>query len=363
MKKLKEIKGITLIALVITIIILLILAGITISSLIGNGIFGKIEQAKEKNDEGTVREIIITKIYDYQMEVIHNSKNETLEDLNEYLYNDKEIEYINLYVQKDNLETPEVGETATHAKIKLKKYKYEYLLDQNLNIIQVNENANNEVQVKIKKQVGTSYIIINVQASSTQGNITNYEYNIDGETYSNTEQVYRIENLEPESNHTIKVTVIDEKGNKKTTTPINVKTEPRKYLYKEGEEYTELTGGWNVEYFAGDTSSAGTAKKHDNYMEIQTWGYWCAYRCITQNTIDLTEYSKLKADIECNWTDVSEGYEQIGLKAGNNEIVWNRIDLQDKIYAVDINAKENDNIQITAGNGANIKIKFIWLEK
>jgi len=356
-------KGITLIALVITIIILLILAGITISSLTGNGILGKIEQAKEKSDESTAREIIITKIYEYQMEAKRNNKNETLEGLKEYLQNDKEIDYMDLYVHKDNLETPEVGETATHAKIKLKKYKYEYLLDKNLNIIQVDENPNNEVQVKITKQVGTSYIIINVQASSTQGNITKYEYNIDGETYSNTEPVYKIENLEPESNHTIKVTVIDEKGNKKTTTPINVKTEPRKYLYKEGEEYTELTGGWNAEYYTGDTSSVGMAKKYDNYMEMQTWGYWCAYRCVTQNKIDLGEFSKIKADIMCNWTDVSGGYEQIGIRAGNNSIVWNRVDLQNKIYELDIKIKENANVFISAGNGANAKIKSIWLEK
>lgn len=41
-------KGITLIALIITIIILLILAGVTISQLTGNGLFDKIQLAKEK---------------------------------------------------------------------------------------------------------------------------------------------------------------------------------------------------------------------------------------------------------------------------------------------------------------------------
>ena len=41
--------GITLISLVITIIILLILAGITISSLTNSGLFDKVKEAKEKN--------------------------------------------------------------------------------------------------------------------------------------------------------------------------------------------------------------------------------------------------------------------------------------------------------------------------
>ncbi len=47
-----KVKGITLIALVITIIVLLILAGVAISTLIGdNGILGKAVQAKEKTNE------------------------------------------------------------------------------------------------------------------------------------------------------------------------------------------------------------------------------------------------------------------------------------------------------------------------
>ena len=46
--KVKNVKGITLIALVITIVILLVLAGITISTLTGeNGLLNKAETAKE----------------------------------------------------------------------------------------------------------------------------------------------------------------------------------------------------------------------------------------------------------------------------------------------------------------------------
>lgn len=48
MKKQNKQKGITLVALVVTIIILLILAGISIASLTGNGLFEKAKLAKEK---------------------------------------------------------------------------------------------------------------------------------------------------------------------------------------------------------------------------------------------------------------------------------------------------------------------------
>ena len=58
-QKLKESKGITLIALVITIIVLLILAGVVITTLTGdNGILGKAKTAKTTNDEEKAKEQI-----------------------------------------------------------------------------------------------------------------------------------------------------------------------------------------------------------------------------------------------------------------------------------------------------------------
>ena len=50
--KVKNVKGITLIALVITIIVLLILAGVTIATLTGdNGILTKANEAKTRTNE------------------------------------------------------------------------------------------------------------------------------------------------------------------------------------------------------------------------------------------------------------------------------------------------------------------------
>ena len=55
----KDTKGITLIALVITIIILLILAGVSIATLIGeNGILGKASEAKIMQAIGAIKEEI-----------------------------------------------------------------------------------------------------------------------------------------------------------------------------------------------------------------------------------------------------------------------------------------------------------------
>lgn len=56
MKKLKQQKGITLVALVITIIILLILAGISIASLTQTKLFGKAQQAKSDTETAQATE-------------------------------------------------------------------------------------------------------------------------------------------------------------------------------------------------------------------------------------------------------------------------------------------------------------------
>ena len=56
MKTQNKQKGITLVALVITIIILLILAGISISALTNQGIFGKVQEAKKRTENATKQE-------------------------------------------------------------------------------------------------------------------------------------------------------------------------------------------------------------------------------------------------------------------------------------------------------------------
>ncbi len=54
--KFRNKKGITLIALVVTIIILLILAGITLYALRGNGILNRAKEAKQKTEQSQKEE-------------------------------------------------------------------------------------------------------------------------------------------------------------------------------------------------------------------------------------------------------------------------------------------------------------------
>ena len=73
-------EGITLIALVITIIVLLILAGVTIATLMGdNGILTKATEAKNDQADGTVKEAVALLWNEYQLE-IKSSSNEGVKE-------------------------------------------------------------------------------------------------------------------------------------------------------------------------------------------------------------------------------------------------------------------------------------------
>jgi len=99
-------KGITLISLVITIIILLILAGITISQLIGNGLLEKAKLAKEKSQISELIEKVKMDIFEIQSDSEGNiTKEELKEILDKYFINVPEAitdEIFNLQLEAAN---------------------------------------------------------------------------------------------------------------------------------------------------------------------------------------------------------------------------------------------------------------------
>lgn len=96
-KDIKKENAITLIVLVITIIILLILAGITISTVMKNGLFDKAKEVKEESIKAQIKEelqlailsIQASNINDFNMEtIIKNLPKENNLDLNKLEWND-----------------------------------------------------------------------------------------------------------------------------------------------------------------------------------------------------------------------------------------------------------------------------------
>ena len=94
-QKLKESKGITLIALVITIIVLLILAGVTIATLTGdNGILNQAGKAKDKTTEAESIERVQVEVagsYGIDGTIDKEQLNKNLKNINGLIYNGKAL--------------------------------------------------------------------------------------------------------------------------------------------------------------------------------------------------------------------------------------------------------------------------------
>lgn len=88
----KDVKGITLIALVITIIVLLILAAVSIAMLTGeNGLLQKATKAKEENKLAQAKEQINLMLQEYRIERDTGS-NKSFENFLQEKKNDKKID-------------------------------------------------------------------------------------------------------------------------------------------------------------------------------------------------------------------------------------------------------------------------------
>ena len=116
---LKQNKGITLIALVITIIVLLILAGVSISAVIGeNGIATKAKNAAIKTEEAKIEEEILTKIQEMQIEASTSDNEEAI--FIDFASMAEGIVYINSNVNENN----EMGIMEIRAILKHKETYY-----------------------------------------------------------------------------------------------------------------------------------------------------------------------------------------------------------------------------------------------
>lgn len=138
MKKLGEIQGITLVALVVTIIILLILAGITIVQLTGSGLLTKTQKAKEENEKQTATETMNLKITDIQiLSYSENQELPSLQYLADKLCEDKDIEYVLKESKKqaslDKIDVSNVNSIFT----KLKNYPYEFEINSSLQLASI----------------------------------------------------------------------------------------------------------------------------------------------------------------------------------------------------------------------------------
>ena len=115
----KNQKGITLVALVITIVVLLILAGVTISMVMGpNGVLTNSQIAKEKSAKGTANDALSTALSSLSTNYYANSTNGTPIG---------NVTKTNLETQAPEYTFTEIGNTADGGKVvTMEKDKYKF---------------------------------------------------------------------------------------------------------------------------------------------------------------------------------------------------------------------------------------------
>ena len=169
--KTKEIKGITLITLAVTIVVLLILAGISINTVIGdNGIIKKAQSSAELTKESEAKEIINRTIMEFYL----TNEYETLED------------FLNTKVSEGRIDKVEKNADGT---LKVWKNDYSVTTENKTNSSNNNDNnMNKRIKISTTPYEGIydsceHEAITNVNVEPTD---TTLEYSIDGINYSTT---------------------------------------------------------------------------------------------------------------------------------------------------------------------------------
>ena len=169
--KTKEIKGITLITLAVTIVVLLILAGISINTVIGdNGIIKKAQSSAELTKESEAKEIINRTIMEFYL----TNEYETLED------------FLNTKVLEGRIDKVEKNADGT---LKVWKNDYSVTTENKTNSSNNNDNnMNKRIKISTTPYEGIydsceHEAITNVNVEPTD---TTLEYSTDGINYSTT---------------------------------------------------------------------------------------------------------------------------------------------------------------------------------
>ena len=167
----KEIKGITLISLAVTIVVLLILAGISINTVVGdNGIIKKTQSSAELTKESEAKEIINRTIMEFYL----TNEYETLED------------FLNTKVSEGRIDKVEKNADGT---LKVWKNDYSVTTENKTNSSNNNDNnMNKRIKISTTPYEGIydsceHEAITNVNVEPTD---TTLEYSTDGINYSTT---------------------------------------------------------------------------------------------------------------------------------------------------------------------------------
>ena len=341
MKKLKEQKGITLVALVITIIVLLILSAISIQALTGTGLFGKTNEAKERTIKAQLKEEIELAIQEIQVEEVPKGNNVTLETLANNGQLVSKLEDITA-----TLETNEItGE-----------YKnYDYTIDSNLKV-KIGEKVGGIKPTGKAEILTTGYMFegdgtveIKITASISEGTITGIEApngTTLKENISETEKMYTVS-----QNGTYVFTILGDRGRNTNVTAnidkflsvphINISDiKSNEFNINVDTNYPEGVITEYKYYVGSDVKSQGTTDK----------------RIVVTGLTDDTEYNNIKVVAYINpSTSKDSNVEKVyTLMVGEIPYSWDEI--AEMAKAISNDSSITDDTETATVNGKTLKV-------
>ena len=282
--KTKEIKGITLITLAVTIVVLLILAGISINTVIGdNGIIKKAQSSAELTKESEAKEIINRTIMEFYL----TNEYETLED------------FLNTKVSEGRIDKVEKNADGT---LKVWKNDYSVTTENKTNSSNNNDNnMNKRIKISTTPYEGIydsceHEAITNVNVEPTD---TTLEYSTDGINYSTT--IPRIINA---GTATIKIRASKENYETKNVTVI------AKIEKAEGNLSLSETSG-TIEYpnsttftVSGNTGTLSVSSSNTNVATVSISGSTVTVKSVGTGSATIT----VKSAANTNYNEKTATY-------------------------------------------------------
>lgn len=238
--------------------------------------------------------------------------------------------------------------------------------------------------------IGTTSFTTKVLNAYDEENIEEYKYIIDGNEVAIKDKEYttpKEQELEPESTHTVKVVAKYKDGTTLESNILTIKTEPRTYLYNNGDECIETSGGWKaiaVNEGEGNPTKKPTLTYNSDLkcLNAQLYGDSSVSNIggsITiNNKIDYSEYNYINIVYTANLTYYSSASIVELCKNYENVISYSDNFFSTLCYEEPINVKKrykniknkiNDinslyiYLQSQYGATTSIDIYEVWLEK
>lgn len=139
------------------------------------------------------------------------------------------------------------------------------------------------------------------------------------------------------------------------------------YLYKLGEEYEGITGGWVIKRCKDQSTLASGTTKESNYLKLHISAKNTGACIVTRNKIDVTNYNEL----HIHTLDQASG-PQFGLYndyvdglSWNNYVYGKGIESTNSDIIIDISAASGEYyigmVDYTTGNGEYLYVSQVWL--